>query len=43
MVCEMLSEAQEGVLAVSFHKEPSREDIERRAFQIYGTRSPTGQ
>jgi hypothetical protein len=35
MVCKMLIEAQAGVLAVSFHKEPSREDIERRAFQIY--------
>jgi hypothetical protein len=34
----MLIEAQQGVLAVSFHEEPSREDIERRAFQIYMTR-----
>jgi hypothetical protein len=35
MVCKMLIEAQAGVLAVSFHREPLREDIERRAFQIY--------
>jgi hypothetical protein len=35
MACKMLIEAQQGVLTVSFHKEPSREDIERRAFQIY--------
>jgi hypothetical protein len=38
MVCKMLSEARQGVFAVSFHKEPSREDIERRAFQIYMAR-----
>jgi hypothetical protein len=38
MESNVLNEAQQGVLAVSFHKEPSREDIERRAFQIYMTR-----
>jgi hypothetical protein len=38
MVCKMLSEVQQGVLSVSVHKEPSREDIERRAFQIYMAR-----
>jgi hypothetical protein len=38
MVCKMLSEAHEGAFAVSFHKELSREDIERRAFQIYMAR-----
>jgi hypothetical protein len=35
MVCKMLSRVQEGVFIVRFHKEPSREDIERRAFQLY--------
>jgi hypothetical protein len=35
MESKVLNEAQQGVLAVSFHIEPSREDIERRAFQIY--------
>ena len=38
MESKVLNEAQQGVLAVSFHKEPSREDIERRAFQIYMAR-----